>query len=80
MGTLSIQLAEPTDQRRGKLSRSQIMIKPRYTDTHKRPHGYTTAAATDVSKTFARVRREMAEQAKREAEAVKNVKPIKRKA
>lgn len=51
--------------------------KIRYTDTHKYPAGYTTAAATDVSKTFARVRKEMAEQAKRDQEAVKNVKPIK---
>lgn len=50
---------------------------PKFTDTHKLPHGYTTAAATDVRKTFARARKELAEQAKRDQESVKNVKQIK---
>lgn len=36
------------------------MKQPKYTDSHKFPHGYVPAAATDISKTFARI----AEQAK----------------
>lgn len=38
---------------------------------------YVPASKTDVAKTFARIRREMAEKDKAEAEAMKNVKQIK---
>jgi hypothetical protein len=31
-------------------------MKPRYTDRHKYPHGYTRASETDIRKTFARAR------------------------
>lgn len=54
------------------------MKTPRFTDLHRFPHGYTHSKATDVAKTFARVRREMA---KSQAEAAKktNVKKLERK-
>lgn len=52
-------------------------MKPNFTDSHKFPGGaYVPASKTDVAKTFARVRREMAEQERRLAES--NVKQIKR--
>lgn len=57
-------------------------MKPKYTDTHKfGPNGYVRAAKTDIAATFRRIRREMAERekAEAEAEAMKNVKQIKRR-
>lgn len=54
-------------------------MKPRFTDTHKFSAPYVTSGKTDVSKTFARVRREQAEQERMEKEAMRNVKQIKRK-
>ena len=38
------------------------MMRPKFTDTLRYPHGYTHA--TNVAKTFARVRRELAIEAK----------------
>lgn len=46
------------------------MKKPRYTDGHRYPHGYTIHEATDVRKTFERVRREMKEKAERSQSVV----------
>ncbi|MFE8033818.1 hypothetical protein [Thiohalocapsa marina] len=34
------------------------MKQPRFTDTHRYPHGYRPAAATDIRKTFARIERQ----------------------
>ena len=31
-------------------------MKPRYTDSHKYPHGYFSARDTDIGRTFARIR------------------------
>ena len=58
-------------------------MKPKFTDTDKfPPGGYVKAAATDVSKTFARIRKQQAEQARidaeAEAEAGRKVRQIKR--
>lgn len=39
---------------------------------------YVPAAKTNVAKTFARIRREMAEKAQADADAMKNVKPIRK--
>lgn len=50
------------------------MKTPRYTDEHKYPHGYASSAATDIRRTFARVR---AEQRKAQEEQVKKVTPLK---
>ena len=33
-------------------------MKPRYTDSHKYPHGYFTACDTDIRRTFARIRQQ----------------------
>jgi hypothetical protein len=38
------------------------MLRPKFTDTHRYPHGYTHI--TNVAKTFARVRREQMEETK----------------
>ena len=59
-------------------------MKPNFTDEHKfPPGGYVLAAATNVAKTFARIRRQQAEQAKQEAEAqaeaVRKVRNLKRR-
>lgn len=55
------------------------MAKPRYTDEHKfPPGGYVKSAATDVSKTFKRIRAQQAEQVKAEAEAMKKVRQIRK--
>ena len=43
-------------------------MKPKYTDEAKYPSGYTKASATDIRKTFARIRKQQAEEAKRQAE------------
>jgi len=39
------------------------MKTPRYTDMDRYRHGYRTAAATEIARTFERVRREQREQA-----------------
>lgn len=57
-------------------------MKPKFTDADKfPPGGYVRAAATDVSKTFSRIRKQMAEQtridAEAEAEAGRKVRQIK---
>lgn len=45
-------------------------MKPKFTDEHKfPPGGYVRAAGTNVAKTFARIRKQQAEQAKMDAEA-----------
>jgi hypothetical protein len=44
------------------------MLRTRFTDTYRYPHGYTHA--TNVAKTFARIRREQAEEAKSRAAVV----------
>ena len=33
-----------------------MILTPRYTDSHKYPHGYRVACDTDISKTFERAR------------------------
>lgn len=33
-------------------------VEPRYTDTHKYPHGYKPACDTNIGRTFERIRRE----------------------
>lgn len=43
-------------------------MKPKFTDSHKFPHGYRQAVDTNVSETFKRVRRQQEELAKRKAE------------
>jgi hypothetical protein len=43
-------------------------MKPKFTDAHRFPHGYVKAEATDVRKTFERVRRQR-EANRREAQA-----------
>ena len=54
------------------------IMKPNFTDSHKfAAGGYIPASKTDISKTFARVRREMAEREKTEVETMKNVKQMK---
>jgi hypothetical protein len=45
------------------------MKKPRFTDDHKYPVPYSPAAATDITKTFARERKRLAEQAEKEKAA-----------
>ena len=44
------------------------MLRPRFTDTHRYPHGYVHA--TNVAKTFARIRREQIKEAKARTEVV----------
>lgn len=44
-------------------------MKPKYTDAARYEHGYITAKDTDVRKTFARIRRQLADQ-EREREAI----------
>lgn len=52
-------------------------MTPKFTDSNRfPPGGYTPAAKTNVAKTFARIRRQLAEEARCEAEAMKNVKRI----
>lgn len=41
-------------------------MKPRFTDSHKYPHGYRSAADTNVTRTFERVRREIRAKAEQE--------------
>jgi len=56
-------------------------VKPRFTDHHRfPPGGYVKASKTDVAATFRRIRREMAEQekAEAEAEAMQKVRSIKK--
>lgn len=54
-------------------------MRPRFTDDHKFSGGaYVPASKTDIGKTFARIRREMAEQERRDRENMKNVKSIKK--
>lgn len=43
-------------------------MKPKFTDQGRYPRGYTPAQSTDIRKTFERIRREQAEEAKRDAE------------
>lgn len=53
-------------------------MTPEFTDTHRFSGGaYVPASKTDISKTFARVRRDMANA---EQESRKKVQPIRRKA
>ena len=53
-------------------------MTPKFTDSHRFSGGaYVPASKTDVSKTFARVRKEMA---KAQQETRKKVQPIRRKA
>ena len=57
------------------------MKRPNFTDGERfPPGGYVSAAKTDVARTFARIRRELAEKQKAEAEAMKNVKQMRKKA
>ncbi len=44
------------------------MKKPHFTDEAKYPVPYSPAAATDITKTFARERKRLAEQAEKERE------------
>lgn len=48
------------------------MKKPRYTDAHKYPHGYSRV--TDLAATFARVRRELQAQARKKPAKVVRIK------
>ena len=53
----------------------QVMKPPRYSDLHKYPHGYASSAATDIRRTFARVR---AQQKAERAAAERKVTQIKK--
>ena len=44
------------------------MTKPIFTDESKYPAGYVPASKTDIRKTFARIRKQMAEDAKQNKE------------
>ena len=59
------------------------MKTPRYTDSHRDPHGYRTPAQTDIRKTFARVRAEQKAAAEataqNEAEAASKTRTLQRK-
>jgi hypothetical protein len=48
-------------------------VKPKFTDGHKYPHGYTPSGSTDVRRTFERVRREQRAKAEQEAQRGRNV-------
>lgn len=52
-------------------------MKPNFTDNHRFSAPYVPSGKTDVAKTFARIRRQQAEEERRQAEAMKNVKQIK---
>lgn len=52
------------------------MKTPRFTDAAKYPHGYASSAATDIRRTFARVR---AEQKRIAAEQEQKVSQIKQR-
>lgn len=54
-------------------------MKPNFTDGHRFPVPYVPSGKTDVTKTFASIRRQMAAEERRAAEAMKNVKPIKQR-
>ncbi len=54
-------------------------MKPAFTDADRWAAPYVPASKTNIARTFARVRRQMAEQALREKEAMRNVKDIKGK-
>jgi len=49
-------------------------MKPRYTDSHKYPNGYVPAAATDISKLFARVRAQLKAEAAKPKAVVRSLK------
>lgn len=51
-------------------------MKPSFTDAARWPVPYVPAAKTNIARTFARVRRQMAEQAEREEEGMRNVRDI----
>lgn len=51
------------------------MKTPRFTDTHKYPHGYRPAARTNIRATFLRVRAAMKENA---TEVAAKVEPIRK--
>ena len=47
---------------------------PRFTDG-RYPHGYTPSSATDIRRTFARIKRQIAEQQREQDEKVSQIKP-----
>ena len=53
------------------------MKTPRYTDSHKYPHGYRKSTNTDIEATFRRIKQE---NAKNLAEQAVKVQPLKRAA
>lgn len=49
-------------------------MKPKFTDTYRLPPGgYVPSIKTDVAKTFARIRKQLAEQAKIDAKAQEEI-------
>lgn len=50
------------------------MKTPRFTDG-RYPHGYTPSTATDIRRTFARIKRQIAEQQREQDEKVSQIKP-----
>jgi hypothetical protein len=51
-------------------------VKPRYTDKHRFPHGYTTSDKTDITRTWARIREQLEKDKQERAEKVRTIKQI----
>lgn len=49
------------------------MKEPKWTDLHKRPHGYRRAVDTNVAETFERVKREQERNAAERADKVAKI-------
>jgi hypothetical protein len=55
-------------------------LTPRYTDSHKYPHGYHAACDTNIARTFARIRQQQAAEACGPTDNVAPIKPYLRAA
>lgn len=52
------------------------MAKPKFTDTHKYPHGYDASHDTDISRVWARARKKLEALKEERAEKVREIKTI----
>jgi hypothetical protein len=52
------------------------MTKPRYTDRHRYPNGYTPSDRTDIAKTWAKAREQLEKDKQERAEKVRTIKQI----